>query len=131
MLGGTRLGPSSRGWFKRGRSSSLGRRWRRRRRAAAAEGEKGGGWERVVVFPLGVQSRPAAVVLCIFQTQLNGPGWVVPRRGEGSEAARAGAEYILFHTEASLCSGNVAGRGRNCCRLDCCYQGAAEIFRRL
>ncbi|KAI9515051.1 hypothetical protein NQZ68_027915 [Dissostichus eleginoides] len=42
-------------------------------------------------FPMAGQSRPAEGILCIFQSQLNGPGWVGLRRGEGSDACWAGA----------------------------------------
>lgn len=95
--------------------------------AAASMGEKkaaergvGWGWSGVgvwcgvvksLVFPFLVQSRPAAVVLCIFQTQLNEPGWGVGGGGGGSEAARAGAPNTsCFTRRLGLHSGNVAGR---------------------
>lgn len=56
---------------------------------------EGSGKERGVrvafPFPMAGQSRPAEEILCIFQSQLNGLGWVGLRRGEGSEACWAGA----------------------------------------
>ncbi len=54
-----------------------------------------------LVFPLLVQSRAAALVLCIFQTQANGPGWGVGGRKEARQRGR-GHEYILFLTETEL-----------------------------
>lgn len=65
-------------------------RWKRQHpwggKKAAERGvgvEWGGGVVKSLVFPFLVQSRPAAVVLCIFQTQLNEPGWEEEARQPG------------------------------------------------
>lgn len=67
----------------------------------------GGGWgevgERSVVFPLGVQSRQPAVVLCIFQTHLNGPGLGGAPAGGRKRGCMGGGLNTSCFTQKIVC----------------------------
>lgn len=89
------------------------------------------------VFPPPVQSQPAAVVLCIFQIQLNGPGWGLGGGKEGRQQGRRN-EHIRFlthidyvYTVETWLVDKVTGKSLWVYRLVWVYQGVREIFIRL
>lgn len=79
------------------------RRQRKEGRVGWSQEEKEEEAGKCWVSPSVVQSRPAAVILCIFQTHLNGPGWGVGRPAGGRKRGSKGGglnSYILFLTDS-------------------------------